>query len=83
MIKPLGDRVVAERAKEAAQTASGIYLGEASEKPQYAVISAVGPAVETVKVGDKVVFKEYVATEIKLDGHDYLVVKEEDLLATI
>ncbi len=83
MIQPLGDRVVATREKEANQTASGIYLGEAKEKPNYAVILAVGTEVKSVKKGDKVVFKEYVATEVKVEDTEYLIIKEEDLLATL
>ncbi len=82
-IKPLADRVVA--AKEAAleKTASGIYLGEAKEKPSYATVESVGPDVKSVKKGDRVLFREYSATEVKVDQTDYLIIKEEDILATI
>ena len=83
MLKPLADRIVAQ--KEAAKdvTASGLYLGEAKEKPAYAVVVSVGPSVKQVKKGDKIIFKEYSTTEVKIDGKDYLVIKEEDVLATL
>jgi len=83
-ITPLADRVVA--VKEAAQTktASGIYLPEAAkEKAVVAVIKAVGPDVKHLKVGDRIIYKEYSTTELKIDGTEYLVVKEEDILATL
>lgn len=83
-ITPLADRVVAVREKKEAKTASGLYLPEgAKEKPAYAVVEAVGPAVKEVKKGDKIVFKEYVPTELKINNVEYLIVKEEDVLATI
>ena len=82
-IKPLGDRVVAVKDAPLEKTASGIYLGEAKEKPNYALVEAVGPDVKSVKKSDKIIFKEYAATEVKLEGKDYLVIKEEDILATI
>ena len=83
-IKPLADRVVAVRAEVATQTASGLYLPDnAKEKPVMAEIKAVGPDVKTLKVGDKIVYKEYSTTELKIDGTEYLIVKEEDVLATV
>ncbi|QQG50839.1 MAG: co-chaperone GroES [Candidatus Saccharibacteria bacterium] len=83
-IKPLADRVVAVREVAATKTASGIYLPDnAKEKPVFAKIEAVGPDVKTLKVGDKIIYKEYSTTELKVDGTEYLVVKEEDVLATI
>jgi chaperonin GroES len=65
------------------QTESGILLGEAKEKPAYAVVEAVGPEVKTVKVGDKIVYKEYSTTNIKIDDKENIIVKEEDVLATL
>ena len=65
------------------QTESGILLGEAKEKPTYAVVEAVGPEVKTVKVGDKIVYKEYSTTNIKIDDKENIIVKEEDVLATL
>jgi chaperonin GroES len=83
-IKPLADRVVAVREVAATKTASGIYLPDnAKEKPVFAKIEAVGPDVKTLNVGDKIIYKEYSTTELKVDGTEYLVVKEEDVLATI
>ena len=83
-ITPLADRVVAIREEAKTQTASGIYLPDnAKEKPVLAVIKAVGPEVKELKVGDKIVYKEYSTTELKIDGVEYLIVREEDVLATI
>ena len=83
-IKPLADRVVAVREEVAAKTASGLYLPDnAKEKPVVAKVTAVGPEVKTLKVGDKIVYKEYSTTELKVDGIEYLIVKEEDVLATV
>lgn len=83
-IKPLADRVVAVREEAKTQTASGLYLPEnAKEKPVLAIVQAVGPDVKGVKVGEKIVYKEYSTTELKINGTDYLIVKEEDILATV
>lgn len=83
-IKPLADRVVAVREEAKTQTASGIYLPDnAKEKPVVAVVKAVGGDVKNVKVGDKIVYKEYSTTELKVDAVEYLIVKEEDILATV
>ena len=83
-ITPLADRVVAVREEAKTQTASGIYLPDSSkEKPVMAEVKAVGGEVKHVKVGDKIIYKEYSTTELKIDGVEYLVVKEEDVLATI
>ena len=69
-LKPLKDRVVAVVEKPLEKTASGILLGEAKEKPAYAVVESVGPEVKEVKKGDKVVYKEYSTTEIKVDDKE-------------
>ena len=82
-LKPLKDRVVAKIEKPLEKTKSGILLGEAKEKPAYAVVESVGPEVKSVKTGDKIVFKEYSTTEIKIDEEDYIIIKEEDVLATL
>lgn len=83
-IKPLADRVVAVRVEAQTKTASGLFLPDnAKEKPVVATVAAVGPDVEQVKKGDKILYKEYSTTEIKIDGTEYLIVKEEDILATI
>lgn len=82
-LKPLKDRVVAIVEKPLEKTKSGILLGEAKEKPAYAVVESVGPEVKTVKKGEKIVFKEYSTTEIKIDSKEYIILKEEDILATL
>lgn len=83
-IKPLAGRIVAVREKLATQTASGLYLPDSSkEKPVFARVQAIGPDVETVVVGDKIVYKDYATTELTIDNVEYLIVKEEDVLATI
>ena len=82
-IKPLSDRVVATKEQPLDKTASGILLGEAKEKQAYAIVESVGPDVKHIKKGDKIIYKEYSATDIKLDDNDYIIVKEEDILATL
>lgn len=83
-IKPLGDRVVAVKEEAQTKTASGLYLPDnAKEKAVAAVVQAVGPDVKTLKKGDKIVYKEYATTELKISGTEYLLVKEEDVLATV
>jgi chaperonin GroES len=83
-IKPLGDRVVAVREKAAEKTASGIYLPDnAKEKPLAAKVEAVGKDAKDVKVGDRILYKEYSTTEVTINDAEYLIVKEEDILATI
>lgn len=83
-IKPLGDRVVAVREVAASKTASGIYLPDAAkEKPVVAKIETVGEAVKVLKKGDRIVYKDYSTTELKIDGTEYIIVKEEDVLATL
>lgn len=83
-IKPLADRVVAVREEAATKTASGLYIPDnAKEKPVLAKVEAIGPDVKNLKVGDKIVYKEYSTTELKIDGTEYLIVKEEDVLATV
>jgi len=83
-ITPLGDRVVAVREEAETKTASGLYLPDnAKEKPVLAKIDAIGKDVKNVKVGDRILYKEYSTTEIKIDGTEYLIVKEEDILGTV
>lgn len=82
-IKPLTDRVVAVKEQPLKQTASGILLGEAKETPAYAVVEAIGPDVKSIKKGDKIIFKEYSTTNITIKDVDYLIIKEEDILATL
>lgn len=83
-ITPLADRVVAVREEAKTQTASGIYLPDSSkEKPSVAEVKAVGKDVKHVKAGDKIIYKEYSTTELKIDGTEYLIVKEDDILAKV
>jgi len=87
-IKPLADRVLIEPMAAETKTASGIYIPDtAKEKPQQGKIVAVGPGTKdekvTVKVGDKVLYGKYAGTELKLEGVDYLMMRESDVLAII
>lgn len=87
-IKPLADRVVVEPAAAETKTASGIIIPDsAKEKPQEGVIVAVGVGKKdeplTVKVGDKVLYGKYSGTELKLNGKDYLIMRESDILAIV
>ncbi len=83
-INPLADRVVAQQEEAETKTASGIYLPEqAQEKPKVAKVTAVGPDVKGIKKGDRILYKEYSTTEVKIDKDDYMILKEEDVLATL
>ncbi len=82
-IKPLADRVVAKKDAAVEQTASGILLGEAKEKQNTAIVESVGPDVKAVKKGDRILYRDYSASEIKYNNTDYLIIKEEDILATL
>jgi chaperonin GroES len=83
-IQPLADYVVAQTEEAATKTASGLYLpGGAQEKPKVAKVVAVGKEVKSVKVGDRIIYKSYAQTDIKIDTTEYLLVKEEDVLATV
>ena len=86
-IEPLGTRVLIRPLEKESTTASGIILPEtAKEKPQQGVIEAVGDAEEMItdlKEGDKVLFPKYTGTEIQLNGIDYLIMEEGDVLARI
>ena len=83
-VKPLADYVVAVSEEAPTKTASGLYLPEkATEKPKVAKVVAVGPMAKQVKVGDRILYKSYSPTEVKIDKDEYLLVKEEDVLATI
>ena len=87
-IKPLADRVLIEPMAAETKTASGIYIPDtAKEKPQKGKVVAVGPGTKdekvTVKVGDTVLYGKYAGTELKLEGNDYLIMRETDILAII
>ncbi len=87
-IKPLSDRVVVEPLPAETQTASGLFIPDsAQEKPQKGKIAAVGNGKKdhemTVKIGDTVLYGKYSGTELKLDGKDYLIMREDDILAIV
>lgn len=88
MIKPLLDRVLIKMVESEETTKSGIILSNGSkEKPQIAEVVAVGPGTEdvkmNVKVGDKVIINKYSGTEVKYEGTEYTIVKQEDILAVV
>jgi len=83
-IQPLADYVVAQQEEAETKTASGLYLPDkATEKPKIAKVLAVGKDVKQVKVGDRIIYKSYSTTELKMGKEEYILVKEEDLLATV
>ncbi len=83
-INPLADYVVAVAESASNKTASGLYLPEnATEKPKTAKVVAVAKNVKEVKIGDRIVYKSYSTTDVKLGDTDYILVKEEDILATV
>lgn len=91
-LAPLGDRVVLKQLEAEETTKSGIVLpGNAQEKPQQAEIIAVGPGgivdgkevQMQVSVGDKVIYSKYSGTEVKLDGEEYIVVRQNDIVAKV
>ena len=92
-IKPLADRVVLKSVEAEEKTKTGILLtASAQEKPQIAEVLAVGPGkpsenggftAMTVKVGDKVIASKYAGTSVKLDGTEYVIVSEDDVLAVV
>ena len=87
-IKPLADRVLVEPLEAETKTASGIIIPDtAKEKPQKGNIVAVGPGTKenpvTVKVGDSVLYGKYSGTELKLEGKDYLIMRESDILSIV
>ncbi len=91
-IKPLADRVVLKMVEAEETTKSGIILaGSAKEKPQVAEVIAVGPGGNVegkevtmyVKTGDKVITSKYSGTEVKVDGEEYTIVRQSDILAVV
>ena len=92
-LRPLQDRIIVKRLEEESMTAGGLYIRDtAKEKPQKGEIIAVGKGKITedgkvipvdLKVGDKVLFGKYAGTEIKIDGADYLIMREDDILGVI
>ena len=87
-IKPLADRVLIEPAEAETTTASGIIIPDnAQEKPQRGTVVAVGPGKKdeptTVKIGDTVLYGKYSGTDLNLDGVDYMIMRESDILAIL
>ncbi len=83
-IKPLSDYVVAQAEEAATKTASGLYIPEKSqEKPKVSKVIAVGKDVKEVKVGDRIIYGGYSNTDVKHDGVDYTLIKEENIYATV
>lgn len=92
-IQPLADYVVAVGEEAETKTASGLYIpGNAQEKPKTAKVLAVGPGKVgddneripmEIKVGDRIIYKSYSTTEVKVGTTEYILVKEEDILATV
>ncbi len=92
-VKPLQDRVLVKRVEEETKTKGGIIIPDsAKEKPQEGLVIAVGPGKVTdagarvtpeVKAGDRVLFGKYSGTEIKIEGDEHLILREDDLLAVI
>ena len=91
-VKPLGDRVVIKNCEAEETTKSGLILTSAAkEKPQMAMVIAVGPGGNVdgkeitmhVKAGEKVIYSKYAGTEVKLDGEEYIIVRQSDILAVV
>ena len=82
-LNPLATNIVAKLEKPAEKTASGILLASKKEETVYAVVESVGKDVKNVKKGDKIVYKEYSTTSVKLESEDYVIVEEKDVLATM
>ena len=91
-LKPLGDRVVVQHLEAEDTTKSGIILtGSAKEKPEEALVMAVGPGgmvdgkkVEMeVKVGDKIIYSKYAGTEVTIEKEEYVIVRQDDILAIV
>ncbi|HEU0077552.1 MAG TPA: co-chaperone GroES [Longimicrobiaceae bacterium] len=92
-VKPLSDRVVVKATEEAEQMRGGLYIPDtAKEKPQQGEVIAVGPGKVSddgtriepeVKVGDKVLYGKYSGTEVTIDGEQYLILRESDVLAIV
>ncbi len=84
-VTPLGDNVLIEAIEAEEKTASGLYLPDtvSKEKPQEGKVVAIGSGKIDVKVGQKVIYRQYAPTEVKVDGNDFMIVKNEDILAIV
>lgn len=83
-LKPLKDRVVAKVEKPLEKTSSGLLLpADSKEKPAYAVVQEVGKDVKDIKKGDKIIYKEYSTTPVKIGNEEFMIVEEKDILAVV
>lgn len=83
-IQPLAERLVAQPQEASTQTSSGIYLpSDAKEKPQMAKVTAIGKDVKEIKKGDVVLHGSYAGEKVKVDGVEYIILKEEDVLGVV
>jgi chaperonin GroES len=83
-LQPLADYVVARQEAAQTKTASGLFLPDNSgEKPKIAEVIAVGPEATSVKVGDKILFGGYSNTDIKIEGVEYMLIKQENIFAKV
>jgi chaperonin GroES len=92
-LRPLNDRILVKRREEEQKTAGGILIPDnAKEKPQQGDVIAVGPGARlengdvramAVKAGDRILFGKYAGSEVKVDGDDYIIMREEDVLAVV
>ncbi len=82
--KPLKGRIFVSYSEEAERTAGGLYIPDAAkEKPQKGSVEAIGSEVKEIKVGDVVLFDKYSGSKVSIDGRDYLIIKDEDVLGIL
>ncbi|MBR1875179.1 co-chaperone GroES [Candidatus Saccharibacteria bacterium] len=83
-LKPLTNHIVAKKEKASSQTTSGLFLPDTNkEEAAYAVVESVGPEVKNIKKSDKIIYKEYSTTNVKIGDETYIIVEEKDVLATV
>lgn len=83
-IEPIADYVLAQQEEAETKTASGIFLpSQSQEKPKIAKVLAIGGDVNKVKVGSRIIYKSYSTNEVKFGKDEYILVKEEDIIATV
>ena len=82
-LKPMADNILLKQSEAAETTASGIILASTKEKPAIYEVMSAGPDVKDIKAGDKVVVGNFVGSDLKLDGVEYIIVKQSDILAIV
>ena len=83
-IEPIADYVLAQQEEAETKTASGIFLpSQSQEKPKIAKVLAIGSDIKKVKVGSRIIYKPYSTNEVKIGKDEYILVKEEDIIATV